>query len=104
MPNITFSPAAQHWINVVLLWLGFGTLVGLLMTLLFPLRQPTGAFGAVVLGVGGSALGLLALSRIFPHQQFNPISPLGFLAATIGAFVLLILYRLGCMLFSKHES
>lgn len=104
MPNITFSPAAQHWINLVLIWLGFGTLVGLLITLLFPVRRPASAFGAVVLGVGGSTLGLLALGRLYPNEQFNPISPLGLLAATSGAFVLLVLYRLGCALFGKHET
>ncbi len=104
MPNVTFSPAAQHWINLVLIWLGFGTLVGLLITLLFPMRRSASAFGAVVLGVGGSTLGLVGLSRLFPNEQLNPFSPLGLLAAVIGAFVLLVLYRLGCALFGKHET
>ena len=40
MPDFTLSPAAQHWIYVVLIWVGFGTLAGLLATVVFPLPPP----------------------------------------------------------------
>ena len=45
MLDSAFSPAAQHWIIVVLIWVGFGTLVGLLASVIFPFRRPAGRFG-----------------------------------------------------------
>ena len=104
MSELAFSPVAQHWINVVLIWVGFGTLAGLLATVLFPFRRAIGPFLAMVMGILGSTIGLLGLSWLFPDRQINPISPLGFLAATLGAFVLIVLYRLGGMCFARRED
>jgi uncharacterized membrane protein YeaQ/YmgE (transglycosylase-associated protein family) len=104
MSEFALSPAVQHWINVVLIWVGFGTLAGLLATVIFPFRRSVGPFLAMVMGILGSTLGLFGLSWLSPHQSLNPISPLGFLAATIGAFVLLVLYRVGGMCFARHED
>jgi uncharacterized membrane protein YeaQ/YmgE (transglycosylase-associated protein family) len=104
MPELTLSPSVQHWINVVLIWVGFGTLAGLLATVIVPLRRFVGPFPAVVIGIVGSTLGLLGLSWLFPERELNPISPLGFVAATIGAFVLMVLYRLGSACFSRRED
>ncbi len=104
MSDFALSPATQHWINVVLLWIGFGTLAGLaglLGTIAFSLRCPVGPFWVVGLGIVGSTIGLLGLSWLYPDQQVNPISPLGFLAAAIGAFVLLVFYRLASTFFGK---
>jgi uncharacterized membrane protein YeaQ/YmgE (transglycosylase-associated protein family) len=103
MPELAISPAAQQWINVVLIWVGFGTLAGLLATVIFPFRRLVSPFLAMVIGIAGSTIGLLGLSWLYPGRSLNPISPLGFLAATIGAFVLLVLYRLGGMCFSPHD-
>lgn len=107
MADFALSPAAQHWINVVLIWVGFGTLaglVGLLGTIAFSLRCPVGPFWVVGLGIVGSTLGLLGLSWLMPHQPVNPISPLGFLAAALGAFVLLILYRISSAVVNKNAE
>lgn len=104
MPEPAFSPTAQQWICVVLMWVGFGTLAGLLATVLFPLRRSVTPFLAIAVGIIGSTLGLLGLSWLFPGRSLNPISPLGFLAAAIGAFVLLVVYRLGAMCFSARDN
>jgi uncharacterized membrane protein YeaQ/YmgE (transglycosylase-associated protein family) len=104
MPELALSPIAQQWINVVLIWVGFGTLAGLLATVIFPMRRAAGPFLAMVIGIAGSTLGLLGLSWLFPGRPLNPISPLGFLAAAIGAFVLLVLYRVGGMCFASHDD
>lgn len=104
MSELALSPAAQQWINVVLIWVGFGTLAGLLATVIFPFRRSVGPLLAIVMGILGSALGLLGLSWLFPDRTLNPITPLGFLAATMGALVLLVLYRLGSLCFSRHED
>ena len=53
-----------------------------------------GAIPVAPLWVGAAiAIGLLALSLLLGDRRFNPISPPGFLAATAGAFLLLILCR-----------
>lgn len=95
MPEIELTQSAQHWVNVVLIWVGFGTLAGLLARAILPVGQPSGPVLTLLLGIVGSLIGLLALSLVFRGRQLNPISPLGFLAATAAAFLLLLLYR-GC--------
>jgi uncharacterized membrane protein YeaQ/YmgE (transglycosylase-associated protein family) len=104
MLDFALSPAAEQWIKVVLIWVGFGALVGLLATVIFPFRRPASPFWAVVVGIAGTTIGLLGLSWLFPDRAINPLNPLGFLAATVGASVLLTLYRLGCALFGKPQS
>jgi len=98
------SPNAQHCVNVVLMWVGFGTLAGLLATVLFPFHRPADPFWVVVAGICGSMVGLLGLSMMYPEGNLNPITPLGFLAATLGTFVLLTLYRIGIALFGKSND
>jgi uncharacterized membrane protein YeaQ/YmgE (transglycosylase-associated protein family) len=104
MIELALSPTAQQWVNVTLIWVGFGTLAGLLATVILPMRRSVGPFLAMVMGILGSTVGLLGLSWLFPDRPMNPITPLGFLAATIGAFVLLVLYRLGGMCFARRQD
>ena len=104
MPELELSQTAQHWLNVVLIWVGFGTLSGLLATLVLPTRQPSHPLGTLLIGALGSLIGLLALSWIFQGRQFNPISPLGFLAATAAAILLLIIYRAFWACFVKKDG
>ncbi|NUQ62890.1 MAG: GlsB/YeaQ/YmgE family stress response membrane protein [Pirellulales bacterium] len=94
MHEFQLSSAAQQWVNVVLIWVGFGTLAGLLARVLVPGREPAGAAGTIVIGILGSTAGPFALTYLLKRPDFNPISPVGFLAAIAGAFVLLIGYRL----------
>jgi uncharacterized membrane protein YeaQ/YmgE (transglycosylase-associated protein family) len=93
MTELELSPAAQHVVYVALIWIGFGTLAGLLAVFILPLRQPSGPVATLLLGIVGSVLGLWALTWFFQGRSLNPISPLGFLAATAGAFLLLIIFR-----------
>jgi uncharacterized membrane protein YeaQ/YmgE (transglycosylase-associated protein family) len=104
MSEFALSPDAQQWICVVLVWVGFGTLAGLLATVIFPFRHSITPFGAMVIGIVGSTIGLVGLSWLFPGRPLNPLTPLGFLAATVGAFTLLVLYRLGGMFFPSHDD
>jgi len=92
--ELDFSLQAQHWVNLVLIWVGFGTIAGLSARALVPGRDPAGAIGVVVLGIAGSTLGPLVLTLLLRRGNFNPLSPPGFLAAVAGAFVLLLAYRL----------
>jgi uncharacterized membrane protein YeaQ/YmgE (transglycosylase-associated protein family) len=92
MPEL--STTAQHWVNVVLIWVGFGSLAGLLARVFLPFREPSNPLSVLTLGITGSAAGLGALSWATGGGPLNPISPLGFLAATVAAFLLLLLYHL----------
>jgi uncharacterized membrane protein YeaQ/YmgE (transglycosylase-associated protein family) len=93
MPELEFSPVAQHWVNVVLIWIGFGTLAGLLAMVFLPIKHPSHPIAMLLLGIVGSVVGLWGLTCLFPDRFSNPISPPGFVAATAGAFVMLLLYR-----------
>lgn len=102
--QLQFSPPAQQWVNVVLLWIGFGTLTGLAARALIPGREP-GMVGTLVIGVVGSVLGPLVLATVLRPESFNPISPLGLLTAIGGAALLLSAYRLLVVfVFRSRES
>jgi uncharacterized membrane protein YeaQ/YmgE (transglycosylase-associated protein family) len=92
MPEL--SPVAQAWLQVILVWIGFGSLAGLLARVLLPFREPASPLAPLTLGITGSAVGLGLLSWLQNGGPPNPISPIGFLAATGGALGLLILYHL----------
>ena len=94
MSGLEFAQQAQDLVNVVLIWVGFGTLAGLVAKVVLPLREPSGAMTPLLLGALGSVIGLLILSFLLNQSQLNPISPLGFLAAAVSAFGLLILYSI----------
>jgi uncharacterized membrane protein YeaQ/YmgE (transglycosylase-associated protein family) len=91
MPEL--SPTAQHWVIVVLIWVGFGSLAGLLARVILPVREPSGPLPTLTLGITGSAVGLGVLTWLMGDRPLNPLGPLGFLSATGGAFFLLLLYR-----------
>ena len=94
MPELDLSQPAQQWVNIVLIWLGFGIVAGLLARALVPGRQPAGAVATLFVGVLGSAIGLFVLGLLLGGREFNPISPVGMLAATAGAFAVLVLHRI----------
>jgi uncharacterized membrane protein YeaQ/YmgE (transglycosylase-associated protein family) len=104
MLDIVLSPAAQKWISVVLIWVGFGTIAGLLATVFIPLRRAVGPFSMVVIGIVGSTVGLLGLSWLYPNHTLNPISPAGFLAAAIGSLVVLVVHRVGGVFAMREEA
>ena len=92
--DVQLPAAAQQWANDVLVWVGFGTLVGLMAKAIMPGRDPGGAVATLAMGVGGTVIGCSMLMYFSGGQRVTPISPLGFVVATGGAFVLLFFYRL----------
>jgi uncharacterized membrane protein YeaQ/YmgE (transglycosylase-associated protein family) len=88
------SQILQDSAHEVLLWVGFGTLVGLAAKAIMPGRDPGGAFGTMLMGIVGSVMGCGVIAFFFEGYHITPISTLGFGAGTGGAFVILFFYRL----------
>lgn len=91
---IDISPAAQHTVNVILLWVGFGAVVGMIVRGLIPGKEPSGPLSTFLIGISGSCAGPLILMKVWPEEKFNPISPLGFGAALLSALVFLIVTKI----------
>jgi len=88
-----FYEILEQSIHEVLVWVGFGTLVGLTAKGIMPGRDPGGAIGTLMLGITGCVIGCGILVFFNPAARITPISPLGFCAATAGGFLLLLIYR-----------
>jgi len=94
MDNLFFNEQVQQWANDILVWIGFGTLVGLFAKAIMPGRDPGGAVATLAMGIGGTVIGCGTLAYFYEGQRVTPISPVGLAVATGGAFVLLFFYRL----------
>lgn len=84
----------SQWAHLLLVWIGFGTLVGLLAKAIFPGKDPGGALATVIIGILGSIIGAGVLVFFSEDLRITPISPVGFLVAIAGTGVLLAVYRL----------
>lgn len=102
--NPEFQQQFAQWANDILVWIGFGTLVGLLAKALMPGRDPGGAVATLCMGIGGTVIGCGLVSYFVEGQRVTPISPLGLAVATGGSFVILFFYRLlGGKLFADGD-
>lgn len=94
MSSLQLSPEMHQLVNDILVWIGFGTVVGLVARGLMPGRDPAGAITTLVLGVAGSVLGCGCVGFFTDTERLTPTSPLGMIVAVLGAFALLGFYRL----------
>src|SRR5687768_3645609 len=81
------------WLNSLMVWVGYGAIVGLISKAILPGKDPGGTFATVFVGVFGSIVGAATLF-FFSGERVEPISIVGFLAALGGSALLLINYRL----------
>jgi uncharacterized membrane protein YeaQ/YmgE (transglycosylase-associated protein family) len=93
MPEVDLATSIHQWANDILVWVGFGTIVGLAAKAIMPGRDPGGAIATTLMGIGGTVLGCGAMALIFDGRRVTPLSPLGFAAATAGAFIILAFYK-----------
>jgi uncharacterized membrane protein YeaQ/YmgE (transglycosylase-associated protein family) len=84
----------QQLANLGLVWIGFGTLVGLLAKAIMPGKDPGGAVATLAMGVAGTVIGCGVVSFMWKGHVVSPISTLGFCVGTAGALVLLFFYKL----------
>ena len=91
-------------LNELLRWVGFGTLAGLAAKGIMPGRDPGGAVATMLMGIGGSVIGCGSVVFFWREASIDPISGKGFIAATLGAFILLFFYRLLSGSFFKESS
>ncbi len=92
--GMVLNDSFQQLLNDVLVWIGFGTVVGLLAKGIMPGRDPGGAIATVLMGIGGTILGCGVVSYFHDGQRVVPISPLGMLVATLGSLLILFFYKL----------
>lgn len=89
-----FLKAFEQTVNDILVWVGFGTLAGLLAKAIMPGRDPGGTVATLMMGIGGTVIGSGILMFFTGGKRITPISPLGFVVATGGAFIILAFYRI----------
>jgi uncharacterized membrane protein YeaQ/YmgE (transglycosylase-associated protein family) len=78
---------AQSWLVIIVL----GGLAGGLAKLLMPGRDPGGCIITILLGIAGALVGNWLGHAV---GWYRPGETAGFVAAVVGAFLLLLIYRL----------
>jgi uncharacterized membrane protein YeaQ/YmgE (transglycosylase-associated protein family) len=72
-------------------WIVFGLVVGALAKFIMPGRDPGGCLLTILLGIAGAMIGGY-LGRFL--GLYGPDEPAGFVMATLGAVVVLAIYRM----------
>jgi uncharacterized membrane protein YeaQ/YmgE (transglycosylase-associated protein family) len=93
MASTAFVDVAHHWAQTGLVWIGFGTVVGLLAKAIMPGRDQGGALATLLMGIGGTIVGLGILAYCL-DERVTPLSFIGFAAALGGASVILFFHRM----------
>jgi len=94
MTSPQFTQAFTQWSELFLLWVGFGTIIGLMAKTIMPGRDPGGSIATLMMGIAGAVVGCGMLTYCYPAMKVTPISPVGFCVATAGAFMILFFYRI----------
>jgi len=99
-----FAQLAEY-ANHALTWIGFGTILGLIAKTILPDRNPGGTVATILMGIAGTLIGCAMLRYFYPLQIVEPISVEGFCVGSVGAFSLLLFYKvLGGYWFIESEQ
>ncbi len=79
--------------NLILTWVGYGTVIGLTAKAIMPGKDPGGAIATLLMGIVGTLIGVAVLKLLYPSQLISPISVKGFAVGTAGALLLLTFYK-----------
>lgn len=86
------SPEWKAAFEVALIWVGFGTCVGLLAKVIMPGKDPGGAIATMLMGITGVVIGCGVYALIY-RERLSPITSVGLLCGTAGALLILFFYR-----------
>jgi uncharacterized membrane protein YeaQ/YmgE (transglycosylase-associated protein family) len=78
----------------ILGWIVIGGLAGALAKLLMPGRDPGGCIITILLGIAGALLAGFIGRSVGWYTEGEEGEGAGFIAAIVGAFVILLIYRL----------
>jgi uncharacterized membrane protein YeaQ/YmgE (transglycosylase-associated protein family) len=84
-------PDGKEGLMGILGWVLFGLVVGIVAKLIMPGRDPGGILLTIVLGIVGALLGGFIGQAL---HLYGPGEPAGFVGATLGAILVLWVYRL----------
>jgi uncharacterized membrane protein YeaQ/YmgE (transglycosylase-associated protein family) len=74
----------------ILGWILFGLVVGIVAKLIMPGRDPGGIIITIILGIVGALIGGFIGQAL---NLYEPGEPAGFVGATLGAILVLWIYR-----------
>lgn len=92
--GVALNDSIQQLVNDVLVWIGFGTIIGLLAKGIMPGRDPGGAIATVLMGIGGTILGCGVVSYFREGVRVVPVSPMGMIVGTAGTMLILFFYKM----------
>lgn len=75
----------------ILGWILFGLVVGIIAKFIMPGRDPGGIIMTIILGIVGALLGGFIGQAL---HLYGPGEPAGFVGATLGAILILWIYRI----------
>ncbi|MBQ3388926.1 MAG: hypothetical protein IJG60_06920 [Thermoguttaceae bacterium] len=103
--QLNFPPRVQAVANVILIWVGFAYIVGLITRLIIWGGQwRRGPYTVFLVGLTGSSVGFLALMTWRPLENFNPFSPAGLAVSVVAAILSLLVYQLTSFIFFKKRE
>lgn len=74
---------------LILGWIVFGGIVGLIARAIFPGRQSMGWIGTILLGIAGSLVGGMVANFVFGGGQLFVMQPTGWIGSILGALATL---------------
>ena len=83
----------QNLANQAFTWIGFGTVIGLLILAVVPNRDNDSNVATILMSTVGALIGCALLKYFYREELILPISGRGFFVGLAGSIALLIFYR-----------